>query len=82
MYGVVSNKGGPIVLQATLAASSASGVFMQPHHPISCTSELQLYEDGTFECEHVRVKDDSRTRSCIDHSIAILLIEMAIERFG
>lgn len=69
-----------INLQATLAASShGHKAHYIPHHPITCGTDLRLYEDGGLSCEHLTVVDDPRTRECIDHSIAILLIELALE---
>lgn len=72
-----------INLQATLSASS-SGLGdppAGPHHPLSCTSTLELSEDNSLACEHTRVPaGDLRTQACIDHSIAILLIEVLREK--
>jgi hypothetical protein len=72
-----------INLQATLSTSS-SGIGDPPpgpHHPLSCTSTLELGEDNSLACEHVRVPaGDLRTQACIDHSVAILLIECLRQR--
>lgn len=72
---------GGINLQATLSASSAMSTpdgAPLPHHPITCTSSLTFEEDGTFGCEHAEVPPgDVRTQYCIDHSIALLLIELS-----
>lgn len=74
-----------INLQSTLSASSAivQLPIAIPHHPITCSNEkLQFEEDGTFRCEHGSVgPGDIRTQHCIDHSIALLLLEIARERF-
>jgi len=71
---------GTLNLQATLAASSAGPTITGGHHPICCSSRLWLHEDGRFECEHGDVPGgDERTRHCIDHSVALLLIECAME---
>lgn len=68
-------------LQSTISASTASHVPHTPHHPITCTSKLRLEDDGTFGCEHTSVPaDDPRTRECVTHSIAILLLELAKEK--
>jgi hypothetical protein len=72
---------GGINLQATLSASSAmsppEGAII-PHHPITCTSDLHYDDDGTFGCTHADVPPgDLRTQFCIDHSIALLLIELS-----
>lgn len=69
-----------INLQATLSASSAmsppEGVAI-PHHPITCSGSLKYDHDGTFACEHGEVPPgDVRTQFCVDHSIALLLIEL------
>ena len=72
---------GGINLQATLSASSATSTpegAPSPHHPITCTGKLTFDEDGTFGCEHAVVPaGDLRTQYCIDHSIALLLIELS-----
>jgi hypothetical protein len=74
-----------INLQATLSASSSGTIseVVGHHHPITCTSgELELDEDG-LRCPHASVPaDDPRTQECVDHSVAILLIEVAVARFG
>lgn len=73
--------GGEINLQAHLSASSVTSGPLMPHHPITCTSDLRLHPDGRFECEHGAVGgDDARTQACLDHSIALLLIELAAGR--
>jgi len=68
-------------LQATLSSSSAgcpADEPVRPHHPITCTTELRLEDDGTFACHHAFVSSsDLRTRSCINHSVALLLLELA-----
>ena len=67
-------------LQSTLSAANQSSnvTFVGPHHPITCQASLWLHEDGRFECEHAIVPpEDERTHHCIDHSIALLLIELA-----
>lgn len=71
-----------INLQATLSSSSAmSGPdveIIRPHHPITCVGELRYDDEGCLACEHVQVAaDDRRTRACLDHSMALLLIELA-----
>lgn len=74
---------GQINLQATLSSSSAMGDLIEPHHPITCTGQLVYAEDGTFACDHATVPpDDERTVYCLQHSIAILIIEEAVRRFG
>lgn len=76
----VNSNGGQVNLQATLSAASAvsSPPNYYPHHPICCQTELRLEEDNSFSCAHLTVPpDDPRTHSIIDHSIAMLLIELA-----
>ena len=72
---------GSINLQATLSASSAMPPpegYPIPHHPITCPGPLEYTEDGTFSCEHAEVPNgDVRTQFCLDHSIALLLIELS-----
>ena len=77
-----ANGGGSINLQATLSTSSSGlGDPPTPHHPITCTSELSFHEDGVFACEHTRVPaGDARTQACVDHSIALMLIELLRQR--
>ena len=75
--------GGDLNLQATLSLSSATGpdeAVVKPHHPITCASPLRFEEDGTFACHHIAVPPgDMRTQSCLDHTIALLLLEMVAE---
>jgi hypothetical protein len=80
MYGMAADH---MNLQTTLAATNPpTDKSPTPHHPLSCRSELLwLDEDGTFGCEHVQVPpDDPRTRGAIDQSVAILLLELAVEK--
>lgn len=80
-YGTpVHNLG--VNLQATLSSTSVSDTPYYPHHPITCTTKLRLEEDGTLACEHTSVPPtDSRTQACLNHSIAILLLELAGQRY-
>jgi hypothetical protein len=67
-------------LQATLAAANPqTDPAPVPHHPLACREgRLWLDDDGRMGCEHAQVPaDDRRTRGCIDHSVAILLLEEA-----
>lgn len=71
------------MLQSTLATSSAGGDQVYPHHPITCTGVLRYNDDDSFECDHTKVTaEDVRTKQCITHSIAIMIIEEAVRRFG
>jgi hypothetical protein len=79
----VRASGGDLNLQATLSLSSATGsdqAAVRPHHPITCASPLRYEEDGTFACGHAAVPPgDLRTQSCLDHTIALLLLELVQE---
>ena len=79
----VRASGGDLNLQATLSLSSATGsdqATVRPHHPITCASPLRYEEDGTFACGHAEVPPgDVRTQSCLDHTIALLLLELVAE---
>lgn len=73
-------------LQSTLS-SQTSGAGELPegvlHHPITCADELRFEEDGTFSCAHFSVPpDDKRTKACLVHSIALLIIEEAFAYTG
>lgn len=73
---------GQVNLQATLSLSSAvpEPSPVSPHHPITCATPLCYHEDGSFSCSHVTVaSDDKRTRTCVNHSIALLIIELAFK---
>jgi hypothetical protein len=78
---LTGDREGVVDLQATLAASSAAEAwdpFVLPHHPITCTGTLSYGDDGSFCCEHSAAPPgDVRTRLCVDHSIALLLIELS-----
>jgi hypothetical protein len=70
-------------LQSTLgSASPPTEPPPEPHHPIMCTSDHLWYDEaGRLGCQHTQVDaDDRRTQSCLDHSIAILLMEMMAEK--
>ena len=77
---VVGTRGKTINLQATLSASSTGSSGSEailPHHPITCDGCLRLEEDGGLACDHtVAPPGDHRTQQCIDHSVALLLIEL------
>lgn len=70
-------------LQAILSSSSAgaSDVPIVPHHPITChQGELMFHDDGQLSCQHAAAPPgEPRTQQCINHSIAILLFELALE---
>ena len=80
MNFVVHSRGKTINLQATLSASSTGtlgSAAVLPHHPITCDSCLRLEEDGRLACDHTAAPPgDHRTQQCIDHSVALLLIEL------
>ena len=71
-------------LQATLSSASVpshggeTAVAVEPHHPITCTTELRFEPDGALLCDHAKAPaDDQRTRSCLNHSLSLLLMELA-----
>lgn len=71
---------GTVNLQATLSSSSSGTGDTVPHHPITCLGDLRLESDGHFSCEHSTVPPgDVRAQLCIDHSVALLLIELSLE---
>ena len=81
-YGVGSLTQGMNLQQTVSAATSNHELFTGgPHHPVTCmTGELFYDEDGSFSCEHAKAPgDDLRTQQAVTHSIAILLIELAME---
>jgi hypothetical protein len=66
-------------LQATLATATWGPCEVGPHHPITCHDELAI-DDEFFSCPHASVPvDEPRTVACIHHSIALLLIELAMQ---
>ena len=71
-------------LQGLLAENSlvAAGGDVWPHHPITCFGGPLAY-DGRLVCDHaVAPKGDPRTRAALNHTVAVLLMELARERFG
>ena len=81
---VVFGRAREMNLQATLSSSSALGndtaTGVRPHHPITCNSTLRLEPDGSLACDHAEAPgDDQRTRVCVNHSLALLLIELALD---
>ena len=69
-----------IALQSLLATTSGTADLDQtvPHHPITCHGILTYDADGCFACEHATVPaEDERTQACLNHSMALLLIEIA-----
>jgi hypothetical protein len=79
---IIFGRANTVNLQATLSTATGTGgppaPAVDPHHPITCTSELRLEPDGTFACEHSKAPSgDPRTQFCLNHSLALLLIELA-----
>lgn len=68
-------------LQSTIAAATATGdTGIHPHHPIACSDKIYYDEDGTFRCEHATAPADNlRSQQCVTHSLALLLIELAMK---
>lgn len=76
---VIAAPGGTVNLQSTLASASVTSNAepVKPHHPITCPSNLRFEDDGMLRCEHAEVPSgDLRTQHCLDHSVALLLIEL------
>lgn len=70
-------------LQSTLSSTSQSPEIVRPHHPITCTGDLRYNEDNSTECDHCRVApDDHRMGQVLNHTVAILLMECAAQKFG
>lgn len=72
-------------LQSTCSAATSGGTLPPGvmHHPITCTSKLYYEEDGSFSCEHYTMPpDDPRTKSCVNHSIVLLIVELAMSFNG
>ena len=67
-------------LQSTISASTSDNDnSVYPHHPITCPSKLYYEEDGTFSCEHATAPPDNpRSKQCVNHSIALLIIELGM----
>jgi|GraSoiStandDraft_4_1057263.scaffolds.fasta_scaffold2972444_2 hypothetical protein len=79
---LIYGKANVVNLQATLSSASATAgpdaSTVLPHHPITCPSDLRLEPDGTLACQHSTAPSgDGRTQSCLNHSLALLLIELA-----
>ena len=68
-------------LQSTISsATSTGGPDIQPHHPITCPGNIYYDEDGTFRCDHaIAPPDNTRSNQCVTHSMALLLIELAMK---
>ena len=82
MTNVIFGRKQELNLQATLSSSSVTDAepTVRPHHPITCATDLRLETDGSLACEHAEApSDDPRTRFCLNHSLALLLMELALE---
>lgn len=87
-FSVQSNSGNGMSgsqLQSAISSAS-SGIGELPpgvlHHPISCTDKLYYDEEGALSCEHFEVPpNDQRTKACLIHSVALMLIEEAFLNF-
>lgn len=71
-----------VQLQSTCSAATA-GCSTNPenmvHHPITCTGNLAYDEDGSLSCDHQKMEpDDPRTQAVLNHSMALLIIELAM----
>lgn len=75
------SEAGQILLQQTLSSASSTHEPFHggPHHPITCTSKLYYEENDSFRCDHSEAApNDNRTKQALNHSIAFLLIELAM----
>lgn len=64
----------------TSTSSTTTPLELYPHHPITCEEELAFHEDGSFACPHgTAPAGDERTQMCLHTTLAILLIEIALE---
>lgn len=71
-------------LQSMLSSASAgeSRGFTGNHHPITCSGALE-YDGDILRCEHSEtLEDDPRMQHVLTSTVAILLFELAHERFG
>ena len=65
---------------ALCSAAGPEDAPVAPHHPITCPSPLRFEEDGTFACHHASVPPGNvRTQLCLDHTVALLLLELCQE---
>lgn len=71
-------------VQSTIASTTAANsadrdpLLVGSHHPITCQGPLYFDEEGEFSCEHAKAqRGESRTQACLNHSVAMLLIELA-----
>jgi hypothetical protein len=73
-------------LQSTISAATSGVGDLPPdvkHHPITCGEELRFDEDGVFSCPHGAVpNDDKRTKACLIHSLAVLILEQGYHYSG
>lgn len=69
-------------LQTTISAATSTGQSdIHPHHPITCPGHISYDEDGTFRCQHATAPPDNlRSQQCVTHSIALLIVELAMKR--
>lgn len=67
-------------LQSTISAATSNGQSdISPHHPITCQGKIYYEEDGTFSCDHASAPPDNmRSNQCVTHSLALLIIELAM----
>lgn len=75
-------------LQSTLASGTADnslvGEMTGIHHPITCSAgNLYFDEDNTMRCDHSSAPaDNPRNQAVLDASIAILIFQEAVKKFG
>lgn len=76
-----------INLQATLSSATADSALVGDlegvHHPITCVGPLYIDEDNTIRCEHSKAPPSNpRNQAILDASIAILIFQEAVKKFG
>lgn len=75
---------GDVALQSTLATATQDLSTCSPHHPIQCLHSGNLYfeEDNSLHCDHASASpDDARTLAALQTSIAILILELACQKY-
>lgn len=86
LYAQSNDSNAASTLQSTISAAT-SGIGILPdgvgHHPLTCTGKLYYDQDRVFSCEHFKVPaNDARTQAGLNHSLALLLIEEALNFCG
>lgn len=86
MIHATTNSSGQVNLQATISASTSATYeevdIVRPHHPITCCNGGLYFDyEGEMSCDHAKAPPNNpRTQSALNHSLAILLLELAFEK--